>query len=253
MAPFSPDAHSVGQPGDPPGGFGPPPCATPVVPRLFDSGLVLPTALITRAGPNTAFVRVFPADATAQVAATAWRAGIWLDLPVPEADWLLLADAGGLADTRLGALADALNAAGLRAFAYAGTGPPGPRSDGRSLPRRLGVRRPLAADGTVFVEVVLCDPLFTEDPDPAPTARTTIYGPAEDLELFQEAAAERFVVEPVPEVGGVAALRIDHTEVAAGMTSVEALVEEFDAALRECGLQGPIHIVDRRDTPDGVG
>lgn len=249
MAPLSSDPHSA----DRPGGLGPPPCATPSVPRLLDSGLVLPTALVTRAGPHTAFVRVFPADATAQVAATAWRAGIRLNLPAPEADWLLLADAGGLTDTRMGALADALNAAGLRAFAYAGTGPPDPRAGEHGLPRRLGALRPAAADGTVFVEVVLYEPLFVEDPEPSPAARTAVYGPAEDLELFQEAAAERFVIDPVSEIGGVAALRIEHAEVAAGLTTVERLVEELDAALRECGLQGPIHVIDRRAAPDGVG
>ncbi|PHP52192.1 hypothetical protein [Actinomyces ruminis] len=249
----SPDPYSTDRRADPPGGSDPPPYAPPAVPRLFDMGLVLPTALVTRAGPHTAFVRVFPMEATTQVAATAWRAGFRLSPPAPETDWLLLTDAGGLTDRGLGALADALNAAGLRAFAYAGTGPLGSRVGEHGLPHRLGARRPVAADGTVFVEVVLHEPWFNEGPEPIPAARTIIYGPTEDLELFQQTAAERFVVESVSESGGVAALWIDHAEVAAGLTSIETLVEELDAALRECGLQGPIHIIDRRDAPDGAG
>ncbi|RAX23108.1 hypothetical protein DRB06_02830 [Actinomyces sp. Z5] len=251
--PHPADPQSADGRADPSAGDGMTSRSMPGVPYLFDTGLVLPTALVTRAGPHTAFVRVFPLDATAQVAATARRAGFRLNRATPEADWLLLADVDGLADARLAALADALNAAGLRAFAYAGTGLPEPRAGERGRPRRLGTRRPEAADGTVFVEVRLHDPLFGNGPEAPPSAQTVVYGPSEDLELFQEAAAERFVIEPVPEIGGVAALWIDHAEVAAGLTSIEALVEELDAALRECGLQGPVHIVDRRDAPAGGG
>ncbi|WP_103064023.1 hypothetical protein [Actinomyces qiguomingii] len=246
--PCSPDGRA-----GPLAGGDPSPWPTPDVPYLFDTGLVLPTALITRAGPHTAFVRVFPLEATARVAGLARRAGFCLNPPGPEADWLLLADPDVLTDVQLGELADALNVAGLRAFAYADAGPSGSCAGEQTSPRRLGAQRPEAVDGTVFVEVVLHDPLFGQGPEAPPSAWTVVYGPTEDLELLQEAAAERFVIEPVPEIGAVAALRIEHAEVAAGLTSIEALVAELDAALRECGLQGPVHIVDRREAPDDVG
>ncbi|MDO4899612.1 hypothetical protein [Actinomyces sp.] len=31
------------------------------------------------------------------------------------------------------------------------------------------------------------------------------------------------------------------------------LADALNAALRECGLQGPVHIVDRRDATEGAG
>lgn len=224
-----------------------PPRSTAAVPWLVDAGLVLPTVLVTRAGSHTAFVRVFPLVATPQAQSAGRRLGYPLERLLPEADWLLWNDSGGLTDARIGALADAFNRGGVRAFAYAGAGPPARMdAEGCGRLRRLGEIHPAAEDGTVFVEVVLHDPLFSDTPESPPSAQTVVYGPAEDLELLQEVAGERFVIEPVPEIGGVAALQIEHTEVAAGLTSLEALVAEFDAVLRDSGLQGPIHVIDRR-------
>ncbi|MBW3069750.1 MULTISPECIES: hypothetical protein [unclassified Actinomyces] len=252
----SPDSAASGAAA---GGKHEPPGPTPGVPWLVDAGLVLTTALVTRAGPRTAFVRVFPRQATAEVRSVGEGAGFVLEQPLPQSDWLVLTATGertdALADARIGALADALIRSGLRAFAYTGAGPDGstgtlPARCCRGL-RRLGHERLEAEDGTVFMEVSLHDPLFGTDLGP-PSAQTVVYGAGEDLALLQEGAAERFVIEPVLELGGVAALQIEHAEVAAGLTSLEELVAELDTALGDCGLQGPIHIVDRRTEPPGA-
>lgn len=137
-------------------------------------------------------------------------------------------------DEVLGHLADALTLRGIGAYAYALLEDSlGPNSGSISLFSRVGSAFPREGHR------ILLTHMWVGDVNDTPSASTWFFGSPDDLEEADILLGSRFTTEPVRDLQGMAAIEIQHEEVANGLATPMQLMDEIFAILGGSGFEGP--------------